>query len=290
MHGEALRRARARAQWLHRPGRSPEDVVGHLLAVQAQDLRAAKLALRARGEGFGAADVDAALSAGTLVVAWLNRTTLHLVRAEDYGWLLALTAREAPVLHRLARLGIHDAEARMERMLHGPLTRAEMAERAGTEGQQTPHLIALAALRGRIVATGTHVYGPAPGPGRDGDLAELGRRYLAAHAPATAEDLARWAGIGLRDARTALAAAPAPVPDVAPVPPRLLGAFDEYLLGWRDRAFAVPGRLARLVHPGGGLIRAVATDDALVTGGWEAGTQEECADVGRFEGANVRRT
>jgi len=80
-------------------------------------------------------------------------------------------------------------------------------------------------------------------------LAELARRYLVGHAPASDRDLARWAGLPLRDARAGLAAiasqlaeredgllelrrAPAPAP--APSP-RLLGAFDPLLLGWTSR-------------------------------------------------------
>jgi hypothetical protein len=264
MRDVEVRRARARAQWLHAPGRSPQEVAGHLLAVQAQDLRAARRALCARGEGFAPEDVDAALAAGSLVVAWLNRGTLHLVRAEDHGWLLELTAREGPVLRRLAQLGVHDADARIERMLDGEeWTRAAFAARAGTQGQQTPALIALAGLRGRLVARGTHVYAPPPPRGPDGDL---GARYLAAHAPAQAGDLARWAGIGPREARRALAGAEAPEPDVARVPPARHPAFDEYFLGWADRSFAVPARFAKLVHPGGGMIRACRTDDGLVVG------------------------
>lgn len=284
---DLLRRARARAQWLHRPaGNSPVEIVGHLLAVQAQDLRAARLALRARGAGFTAAEVDCALESGELVIAWLNRGTLHMVRAEDHGWLLALTAREAPVLRALARLGVNDPGDRLERALGGRLTRAAIAERAGTRGQATPYLIALAGLRGHLVATGEHVYRaiePPAAPDEDAALRELGRRYLAAHAPADPEDLARWAGIGIRGARHALAGAQAPEPEVARVPPRLLAAFDPYLLGWRDRSFAVPHGLGRVVHPGGGMIRAVATDDGAVIGEWPSGTPEEHADVARFE-------
>ena len=288
---ERLRRTRARAQWLHRPASSPPAIVGHLLAVQAQDLRAARLALRARGTGFTAADVDAALRSGELVIAWLNRGTLHLVRAEDHGWLLALTADERPVLRRLAQLGVEDPGARIERMVDGELTRRAMAERAGSAGQQTPHLIALAALRGRIVACGEHAYRemepPAP-VDRDRALAELGRRYLAAHAPAGPEDLAKWAGISVRDARRALAGvASAPEPEAPPVPPRLLGMFDPYLLGWRDRSFCVPPELARTVHPGGGMIRACATEDGLVVGEWSAAPAEELEDVARFEGMAI---
>lgn len=224
--------------------------------MQAQDLRGARLALRARGRGFTAADVDAALADGSLVIAWLCRGTLHLVRAEDHAWLLALTAREAPLLRRLSKLGIDDPDARIERALDGPLTRPEMAARAGTTGQATPYLIGLAAARGRIVAVGTHVYAPAPEAeaapvDREAALRELGRRYLAAHAPADAADLARSAGIPQRDARRALPEG-FEAPDPEPVPPRLLGAFDPYFLGWRDRSFAVPPAQAKRVHPGGG--------------------------------------
>ena len=64
-----------------------------LLAVQGQDPRGFRLAVRARTRGLTAADVDRALTDDrSLVVTWLNRGTLHLVRSEDYPWLHALTA------------------------------------------------------------------------------------------------------------------------------------------------------------------------------------------------------
>ena len=63
---------------------SPEAVTGHLLAVQAQDPRGARLSIRPRSDGLTAADVDRALTDDrSLVITWLNRGTLHLVRSED---------------------------------------------------------------------------------------------------------------------------------------------------------------------------------------------------------------
>ena len=162
-----LRRARAAAQLLHRPrAAGVAEVVGHLLAVQAQDLRAARLALRARTRGSSPADVDAALTdERSVVVAWLMRGTLHLVGRDDYPWLLGLTAptRLAASRRRLGQEGVAPGDAEravkiVERALadDGPLTRPELAERiaaAGirTEGQATPHLLMLAALRGIAV-------------------------------------------------------------------------------------------------------------------------------------------
>src|SRR4051794_1245420 len=62
------------------PLRSPEQVAERLLAVQGQDPRGARLAVRVRTSGLSAADVDRALSEErTLLITWLNRGTLHLV-------------------------------------------------------------------------------------------------------------------------------------------------------------------------------------------------------------------
>jgi hypothetical protein len=67
-----------------------------------------------------------------------------------------------------------------------------------------------------------------------------------------------------------------------PIPPRLLPAFDPYLLGWKDRSFAVPPELSKQVHPGGGMIRAVATVDGVVVAEADERFAAERADVQRF--------
>jgi hypothetical protein len=120
------------------------------------------------------------------------------------------------------------------------------------------------------------------GSERDAALAELARCYLAGHGPATAADLAAWVGLPLRDARAGLGAIAAELVErggglvelagsgrtPARLPARLLPAFDPYLLGWKDRSFAVSTRHTRRVHPGGGMLRAVATVDGLAVGTW----------------------
>lgn len=96
------------------PLRSAEQVAERLLAVQGQDPRGARLAVRARTSGETAADVDRALTEGrSLLVTWLNRGTLHLVRSEDYPWLHALTT--PPLLtsstRRLRQEGVGEDDA-----------------------------------------------------------------------------------------------------------------------------------------------------------------------------------
>jgi hypothetical protein len=296
-----LARARAAAQLLHRPEQlRPAELVRRLLAVQAQDARAVRLALRARAEALTQAAIDAA---DELVIAWLNRGTLHLVHRDDHPWLLALTAptRLATSRRRLDQEGVSPDDAdravaivRDALAAEGPLTRSELATRIGeagirTEGQATPHLLMLAALRGVAVMDVRRRFvtaDPAPAVDRDAALVELARRYLAAHAPATDRDLSAWSGLPLRDARAGLREVreePRPAPE--PIPPRLLPAFDPYLLGWKDRSFAVPRALATAVHPGGGMVRATATIDGIAVGDWNVDDDrfaDERADVARF--------
>jgi len=257
------------------PERDAPGVAKRLLAVQGQDPRGARLAVRARSEGLSASDVDRELSEErSLVISWLNRGTLHLVRSEDYPWLQALTTPplRSSCARRLRAEGISPAQG--ERAVEtiedalaeeGPLTRHQLRERleaAGVpmQGQAMLHLLFLAAVRGVTVrgpmVGKQHAYvlvrdwlEPSKPRDRDAALAELARRYLVGHAPAGDRDLARWAGLPLRDARAGLAsiaselveredglvhlAASPPEPEVPA--PRLLGAFDPVLLGWTSR-------------------------------------------------------
>jgi hypothetical protein len=206
-------------------------------------------------------DVDRGLIDGTLVVGWLNRGTLHLVRREDYWWLHALTTPPLFTANarRLAQTGVTPVAAErgvaaIERALtdDGPLTRDELRARvdaAGvpTAGQALVHLLMLTCLRGIAVRgpvlENRHAYvlardwlGPPPRFDRDSALGELARRYLAGHAPADDRDLAKWAGLPLRDARAGLSRIAGEV-EVRNEPARacLLDQWDPVLVGWASR-------------------------------------------------------
>ena len=280
------------------PARDPVAVAERLLAVQGQDPRGARLAVRVRtlGSGTTAADVDHALTDDrSLVISWLNRGTLHLVRREDWPWLHALTTPplRAGSARRLAQEGVPPADAEravaaVERALadEGPLTREQLRERVAaagvrTAGQAHVHVLLAATLRHAIVRgpmRGTrHAFALARdwlgeealrAVDRNRALAELARRYLAGHGPASDRDLARWAGLPLRDARAGLSAiapqlaqrpddlvdlAQRPAgEDAAPLPPpRLLGAYDPLLLGWCSREDVLGERGAGIVTANG---------------------------------------
>jgi hypothetical protein len=246
-------RRRARGQWLHAPG---GDVVRHLLAIQAQDARSLPLALRARGGAFR----------DGLLITWLMRQTLHLVDADDLAWLHPLFAPRMVATNerRLRQLGVRDPDAAVERVTAAlPAPRAELAALTGLEGQALPHTLARAAIAGRLAMNVERVYVPLALPAagdRDAALHELARRYYACHAGADARDLAYWSGLPLRDCR------PPQADEIedGPVGRVELPMYDELLLGWRDRSVTVPAQLAKLVHPGGGVLRAVTVEEGVV--------------------------
>jgi hypothetical protein len=245
------------------------------------------------------------------------RGTLHLVAAEDIAWLLSLTGSRqiAGAASRRRALGITDsdigrAEEAVRAALAGrrALPRRQLLARiraAGvvTDGQRGYHLL------GHLAHAGTLVMGPAegrnqsftlledwvvvpPALAREEALGTLALRYLRSHGPASDADLARWAGIPLREARRGRAicgdalttielggttyhvdpetldretdAVPAPVTRVM-----LLPGFDEYLLGYGDRsAVLAPEQAGRIVPGGNGMFRPTIVVDGQVVGTW----------------------
>jgi Winged helix DNA-binding domain len=306
----ALLAERMTAQLL--AGESAEDplaVAERLLAIQAQDPRGARLAIRARSTGVSAADIDRALTEErSLLITSLNRGTLHLIRSEDYALLHPLTTPQLMTAsaRRLEQEGVSpDAGERAVKLVarsiaaDGPLTRHQLRERlqaAGVPvaGQAFVHILYRASLEGLVIrgpmAGREHAYAltsdwlprskPVP---RQRALAELARRYLAGHGPAGDRDLARWAALPLRDARAGLSAiapelregedglvALAKRREAAELPaPRLLGAFEPSLLGWRSREAIVGDAAALIVSRG--VFRAFALVNGRAAALWRIG-------------------
>jgi len=233
LSGDQVRLLRLRAQRLTpRSGDGVSDVgllVQELCGIQAQDARAATLALRVRSTGLLAADVERArVQERTIIRTWGQRGTLHLLAAQDLGWLLPLFG---PVFiagsrRRRAELGLD--EETCARGIHviretlasqGPLTRAEIVEQLAVhglhiEGQARPYLLYRAALEGIICLGPDRGAEPAyvllsdwvqQGQALPQEAAymELVRRYLGAYGPATPEDMASWSGLPISRIRAA---------------------------------------------------------------------------------------
>lgn len=327
----------------------PVDVVRASGPVQAQEPRAAKLAFRARARAVTAADVDRARTEErSLLRAWMMRKTMHLIPSEDAGWIVPLFAPTIVrwSRKRLTDLGLDGSgQDRALKFLHdaidddGPMTRPELGERlerAGFDiGQQFKvHLWLLATLDGELclgpdrggrtcLVRTSDWLGELERRPRDDSLAELARRYLRGYGPADERDLARWSGLPLRDTRLAferIASDLEPAaglftlgssPRAASSPVvRMLGAFDNYNLGYVDRGFALAPEFERRVNPGGGIVRPSIVVDGRCVATWvskragrrlavtiepfaalapevETAIEAEVVDIGRFEGLDA---
>lgn len=205
------------------------EVVSWLGAVQAQDYLASLWAVGVRTLSAAAADVEAALAAGTIVRTWALRGTIHLVAATDLRWIVALAGPRAiaRAAGRFRQLGLDDvtfarARAVVLRLLAGgaPVPRRELMralERRGiaTGGQRGVHIVWRLAHEGEIcfgpkegkqetfVLVDAWVGGGPRRPVRAG-RGELARRYFASRGPATVADFAWWAGWSQGEARGAL--------------------------------------------------------------------------------------
>jgi Winged helix DNA-binding domain len=303
----AIVRARLTAQLLSgRRATSCTAVVTRLLAVQAQDPRGARLAVRARARGVRAADVDEALTERRLLITWLNRGTLHLVTPDDYWWLHPLTTPQLATgnSRRLEQEGVSPLQANrgVEVILQavtadGPQTRGQLRDRLDAAGVPTArqalvHILMKATLLGHVVrgpmVGGEQAFvavadwlGAAPvALDREAALGLLARRYLAGHGPADAHDLAKWAGLPLGQARRGLDAIATEVESgagglvdladrsrpAALPPPRLLGPFDPLLHGWVSREPFVGEH--RHVVTTNGVFRPIALVDGRVVATW----------------------
>ncbi|KUJ38984.1 winged helix DNA-binding domain-containing protein [Streptomyces sp. MI02-2A] len=305
----ALNRATLDRQLLlHRSPLSAQAAVGHLLGLQAQNVKPPYYALAARLEGFAPGHLSRLVGDREVVRIVTMRSTIHAHTADDCLGLRPLVqpARDRELgLFRDGLAGVDlDRLAVLARDLveTEPRTMKQLREALAVEWPHAdPQALALAARcrlplvqvtprglwgrSGRVaLTTAEHWLGrpaePAPAP----DAVVL--RYLAAFGPASVKDMQTWAGLtGLRDVferlRTRLVAfqdangvelfdlPDAPRPDPdTPAPPRFLPEFDNLLLSHADRTRVVPPDLKGRSWTGNQAHRTLLVDGFLA-GVWK---------------------
>ena len=264
-----------RQHLLARVDATPEQMVDHLVGLQAQENLPPYLSLAARLTSFDPYDVTRGLEQRTLVRLLTMRGTIHLLAPDD-----ALTLRRwiQPVLDRELRtsqntrpaLGVdRDAfvAATSAVLADGPLPQRELATALGERfpggpaaalGQLARLVTPLAQVppRGTWKGSGGVVYQYVDrwlgGPMRDPDVPQVVRRYLRAFGPASAADVTAWSGVtrlgpvlaGMADlvrhedeaGRVLYDVPGAPIAEEdVPAPPRLLGTYDNVWLSHAGR-------------------------------------------------------
>lgn len=284
---ECLRRARLAAQRLMPATActSAEQAALAVIGVQAQDVRAAALALRSRVPGL----TRSAIRAAPLVRTWTVRGTVHLIAASDRPWLHALLAeRNARVFGaRFERFGITEEVKAMRSDVvtlcaERPRDRASLlralVERGHASLEQGPinTFVPWLSAQGLIITDVDgllHPADPPPSVNRDEALAILGARYRSGYGPCEATDLAKWSSLPITQARRALDAAgphdeSGEWPEYEPPPCLLLAAFDTLMLGYRTREPFVAAEHDHHVLRGGGMLKPVILNRGVAAGTW----------------------
>jgi hypothetical protein len=255
-----------------------EEAARGCLCIQAQDVQTARSALRVRTTGLSVTEVDELAAGAPVSRTWLMRNTVHLFADDDLGWmrpLLASTPRRQAE-RRLGQIGVaaelsSALPALRRRLKTRPLSRDEARELLASKGiepgennQAFYWTVHAAALDGVLVmkpaldSKGPFAAAPAGrAKAAESDWGRLARRYLESYGPATIRDFAYWAKITLADARRGweqvenavevqtgrgpMSALPDRLepPEVDEPVVRLLGMWDNYMLGHRGRELAV---------------------------------------------------
>lgn len=287
--------------------------VGTLGAVQFQEFEDSLWSLARRTHDRPARDAIAAeIAEGRLVRHHVLRPTWHVVRIEDLGWMLDLTADRIRAQSRpqMRATGVLDHRDRLVGLVgeivesaEGPLTRKEigaaLAER-GVElkGQALGHITVSAELD-KVVTTGPRRGSwdtfvpfasriPTVELDREEALVRLATMYLAGHAPATARDFAWWAGLTLTDAKRAFEQVE--VDDVAPTTSDgtafILSLFDELVIAYQDRShYQVPIAGGGTIDVWGGNLVLL---DGVVAATWRSLKPKRKDGNGLFEITPVR--
>jgi hypothetical protein len=208
----------------------PEQVVGWMGAVQAQEYADAKWALALRMQRASHAGIERAIANGSILRTHVLRPTWHFVAAGDLRWMLALTGpRVAKALASYYRRLELDASVfrrsqdAFVRALRGgaQLTRQELKgvlQRAGIRADNAQRLagIVMRAELDGIVCSGARRHKQFTYAlvdervltsrvlSRDRALAQLTRRYFSSHGPAQLHDFVWWSGLTVADARAGL--------------------------------------------------------------------------------------
>ena len=228
---------------------SAEEVIRAFGVMQGQDLHSVRRSLALRAQDHS--------DAGNIVRGYPMRHTLFAASVKDIGWITELCAKR--------RKGDAELVAKVNKLIDRPLSRAELKERAATALPGVPfwHVVRVAMEGGHAVYSGAdQLITPVDLPGLEeiynGDkvaaTTELMTRYFRTHGQVTLGDFAWWTKLPQKLIRPAAENLPPDIvrcgeesPDFVSIEVidmaearkkrsvLLLGAFDEYILGYRDR-------------------------------------------------------
>ncbi|WEA02431.1 winged helix DNA-binding domain-containing protein [Mucilaginibacter sp. SJ] len=213
----------------HNKFKNPEEVVGYMCAMQAQEYANAKWAIGLRMSSPSDKAVEKAMTTGAILRTHVLRPTWHFVLPQDIRWMLSLTAPRinAGNAAMYKKQEVTDAifnksfDVFIKTMQGGKqLTRAEIVTALheadiATDDLRLTILLMKAELE-QLICSGARqgkqfTYAllderapMTPAIDRDEAVARLVLRYFISHGPATINDFVHWSGLTAADAKTGI--------------------------------------------------------------------------------------
>jgi Winged helix DNA-binding domain len=303
----------ARQLLLERTPLSPAEAIRHLTPLQGQHPPAPFIGLAARIDGFSREALEADIEARAVVKTTIMRLTLHLAHADDYPAYAELSRQFWLRKWRQTYLHLDEERvvAELGAWLSEPRTNGEIREHVWERYDGVPDFPYAPLIFARTLLPVVQlppagfyddtrrktafVADPRPRPDRADAAALVIRRYLAAFGPAQKRDVSAWLGTAQRDfadgwervetvsyrddqGRTLLDLPGRPLPPAdTPLPPRLLGHWDQTLLAYQDRERIIPPEVAPLKLTLSG--SPTVTVDGRVAASWELTREDDTVTV-----------
>ena len=207
---------------------TPEEVVAHLSAMQAQEYRQMRWAVAMRTKKPSSEAFQQAFDSGRIVRLHLMRGTWQLISGDDYWWMLDLLADKSRRVIRGWMTSNHifipdDECVRIREIIArcaedcGSATKEDFVNALAAQGikmddHRLSYHIRMAELSG-ILCSGkllpmkaTYSLAESRIPhrehlDREEAFARLTRKYFLSRCPATLEDFVWWSGLSVRDCR-----------------------------------------------------------------------------------------
>lgn len=209
---------------------SPEEIVRHLGAMQAQDYAMAKWAIGSRCNATEK-EIEEVINSGKIIRTHILRPTWHFVATDDIHWMLDVSGPQVKriILSETKKYGYDEKEferinSNIEKILAGNnhLTREEIVQelnikKVSGEYYLSPVLIMMYAELSGLVCNGKmkgkqityalleeKVSKPQSKLTKEEGLGKLAKRYFESHGPATLHDFSWWSGFPPTTVRLAI--------------------------------------------------------------------------------------
>jgi len=210
---------------------SPEEIVKHLCAMQAQDYAMAKWAIGSRCQATER-EIEEAINSGQIIRTHILRPTWHFVSAEDIYWMLDLSGPQVQkmTISAAKKYGydvkmLNQINSEIEKLLAGNnhLTRDEIMQELNIKKGSSQDFLAAAIMmhaeldglvcngkmKGKQITYALleeRISKPKTKFTKEEALAKLALRYFESHGPATLLDFSWWSGFPPTTCKLALSA------------------------------------------------------------------------------------